>query len=106
MDLGLKGKCAFVAASSRGLGYATALGLAKEGCNVAINGRDEDSTREAADRIAAETGGKVLALFGDVTDPETPARLIGLAVEEFGALDILITNAGGPPAGSFETIDD
>ena len=106
MDLGLKDKCAFVAASSRGLGYATALGLAREGCRVAVNGRDEAGTQAAADSISRETGAEVLPLVGDVTDPSLPARLVEAAREEFGGLDILITNAGGPPAGSFETIDE
>lgn len=106
MDLGLKDKRAFVAASSRGLGYATAMGLAREGCRVAVNGRDEAGTQAAADRIAGETGAEALPLVGDVTDSSLPARLVGAAVEAFGGLDILITNAGGPPAGSFETIDE
>jgi len=106
MDLGLKGKSAFVAASSRGLGYATALALAREGCRVAINGRYEPGTKSAAETIAAETGAQTLPLVADVTDPQAPARLIEQAASEFGGLDILITNAGGPPAGSFEAVDE
>lgn len=106
MDLGLKDKAAFVAASSRGLGYATALALAREGCRVAVNGRSEAGTQAAAARITAETGVETLALAGDVTDPALPARLIEAAAQKFGDLDILITNAGGPPAGAFETIDE
>jgi 3-oxoacyl-[acyl-carrier protein] reductase len=106
MDLGLRDKKAFVAASSRGLGYATALGLAREGCKVAINGRDEEKTKAAAEQIRAETGAEVLALAGDVTDPQAPASMIADTQAEFGGLDILVTNAGGPPAGSFEAIDE
>src|SRR5574338_69727 len=106
MDLGLKDKCAFVAASSRGLGFATALGLAREGCRVAVNGRDEAGTQAAADRISSETGAEALPLVGDVTDPSLPARMVDATAEEYGGLDILITNAGGPPASSFETIDE
>jgi len=106
MDLGLKDKRAFVAASSRGLGYATALALAREGCRVAVNGRDEDAVRNAALAISREAGLDALSLPGDVTDPAVPERLIASAAEAFGGLDILITNAGGPPAGSFETIDE
>lgn len=106
MDLGLKDRAAFVAASSRGLGYATALALAREGCRVAVNGRSEAGTQAAAARITAETGVETLALAGDVTDPALPARLIEAAAQKFGDLDILITNAGGPPAGAFETIDE
>ena len=106
MELELKDKCAFVAASSRGLGYATALGLAREGCRVAINGRDKDTTQAAADQIMQETGTEVLPLTGDVTEADLPQKLIEQAQATFGGLDILITNAGGPPAGSFETIDE
>jgi 3-oxoacyl-[acyl-carrier protein] reductase len=106
MDLGLKGKSAFVAASSRGLGYATALALAQEGCRVAVNGRSEEGVKTAAETIAAETGVQVLSLAADVTDPQAPARLVEEAASAFGGLDILVTNAGGPPAGSFETIDE
>lgn len=106
MDLGLKDKCAFVAASSRGLGYAAALGLAHEGCRVAVNGREQARTQAAAERITAETGTEVIPLAGDVTDASVPAQLIEAAHEKFGGLDILITNAGGPPAGSFEAIDE
>ncbi len=106
MDLQLKDKCALVTASSRGLGYATALGLAREGCRVAINGRDEARVTAAAQAIATETGTQVIALPGDVSDPEVPARLVRETVLAFGGLDILITNAGGPPAGSFESFDE
>jgi 3-oxoacyl-[acyl-carrier protein] reductase len=106
MDLQLRDKSAFVAAASRGLGYATALGLAREGCRVAINGRDEAKTKAAAETIKKETGVEVLALAGDVTDPATPAQMIAETQSTFGGLDILVTNAGGPPAGSFETIDE
>jgi 3-oxoacyl-[acyl-carrier protein] reductase len=106
MDLQLKDKRALVTASSRGLGYATALALACEGCRVAINGRDEAGTRSAAEKIAGQSGTPVIPLPGDVADPSTPARLVEQAQTELGGLDILITNAGGPPASSFETIDE
>ena len=106
MDLQLKNKRALVTASSRGLGYATALGLAREGCRVAINGRDEARVKAAAQAIVVETGTQIIALPGDVSDPELPARLVGEAVRAFGGLDILVTNAGGPPAGSFESFDE
>lgn len=106
MDLGLKGKRAFVASSSRGLGFATALTLGHEGCLVAINGRDEKKLKAAAERIAHETGTQAFALAGDVARAATASDLIERAVEALGGLDILITNAGGPPAGSFETFDE
>jgi 3-oxoacyl-[acyl-carrier protein] reductase len=90
MDLQLKDKRAFVAGSSRGLGFATALALAREGCQVAVD----------------ETGTRAFGIAGDVSDAETADTLINSAVEALGGLDILVTNAGGPPAGSFESFDE
>ena len=106
MDLQLKDKRALVTGSSRGLGYATALGLAKEGCRVAINSRNEGKVTEVAKHMAGETGGQVIGLAGDVADPDVPERLVGEAARAFGGLDILITNAGGPPSGAFETFNE
>ena len=106
MDLHLKDKCVLITASSRGLGYATALVLAKEGCRVAINSRDKAKVTAAAKVIAGETGAQVIGLAGDVSDPDVPERLVGESARAFGSLDILITNAGGPPAGTFETLDE
>ncbi len=106
MDLQLKGKRALVTGSSRGLGYATALALAKEGCRVAINSRDKTKVSVAVGKIAAETGGDILGLAGDVSRPAVPERLIRETVRAFGGLDILVTNAGGPPAGAFESFDE
>jgi 3-oxoacyl-[acyl-carrier protein] reductase len=106
MDLGLKGKSALVTGASKGLGYAAALGLAAEGCRVAINSRDEAGIAAAARKIGHETGTKVIGLPGDLSDPDVPARLVGEAVRAFDGLDILITNAGGPPSGLFESFDE
>jgi len=106
MDLGLKDKRAFIAGSSRGLGYATALLLAQEGCKVALNSRDEGKVRAAAETIANGTGTQAFGVAGDVSDASLADALIKSAVEALGGLDILITNAGGPPAGSFEIFDE
>jgi 3-oxoacyl-[acyl-carrier protein] reductase len=106
MDLQLKDKRALITGSSRGLGYATALALAKEGCRVAINSRDDTKVSAAAKSIAVETGAQVIGLAGDVTDPDVPERLVGESARAFGGLDILITNSGGPPAGRFESLDE
>lgn len=106
MNLNLKDKMALVAGSSRGLGYATALALAKEGCKVAINGRDEARIKSAAEKLSKETGAQVIGLAGDVSLRDVPAQLVAQTVEAFGGLDILITNAGGPPAGAFESFDE
>ena len=106
MDLGLKNKIALVTGASRGLGYATALFLAREGCRVAINGRDETKTKPAAEKIAQETGAQVIGLAGDVSDASVPEKLIQQTVAAFGGIDILITNAGGPPPGPFDSFDE
>ena len=106
MDLGLKDKRALVTGSSRGLGYATALMLANEGCKVAINGRDEAKIKSAADKVYKETGTQVIGLAGDVSLPDVPEHLIQQTVEAFGGLDILVTNAGGPPPGSIDSLDE
>ncbi len=74
MDLGLRGRGALVASSSRGLGYATALGLAKEGCNVVINGRDQCQVKEAASSIEKETGARVSGIAGDMSDPRATQK--------------------------------
>jgi 3-oxoacyl-[acyl-carrier protein] reductase len=106
MDLKLEGKRAFIAGASRGLGYATALGLAKEGAHVAINSRTPKNIEAAAQKLAAQTGVKVAPLAGDIIDPSVPARMVAETVEALGGLDLLVTNAGGPPAGAFEDFDD
>ena len=106
MDLHLKGKRALITGASRGLGYATALALAKEGANLAINSRSEDSIHSAAESIAKETGSQVFPFAGDVTDSDFPEQLVRQTAGALGGLDILITNAGGPPSGKFEDFSD
>jgi 3-oxoacyl-[acyl-carrier protein] reductase len=106
MDLGLKGKVVFISGSSRGLGFATALAFAQEGANVVINSRNKTSLIAAAQKIGNETKAKILSLDGDVSLPGIPQSLIDKTLEHFGKLDILITNTGGPPSGSFEKMDD
>lgn len=97
MDLGLAGRVALVTASSKGLGKASALALAEEGCKVVICARGEEALGVATEEIGA-TGADVLAVVDDVTDPEAPDRLVATTVEHFGGIDILVANAGGPPA--------
>ena len=106
MDLGLKDKIAFVAASSRGLGAATARQLAREGAKVVINSRDAARLNTTADSIRQETGAQVLAVVGDVNSVTDIERMIGETGRHFGGLDILVTNSGGPPAGRFDDFDD
>ena len=106
MDLQLKDKRAFVAGSSRGLGFATALTLAREGCQVAVNSRAEEKAKAAAEKITSETGTQAYGFAGDVSEASAADNLIKSVVESLGGLDILITNAGGPPSGSFEIFDE
>src|SRR5512146_3430133 len=106
MDLQLKDKRALITGASRGLAYATALTLAREGCMVAVNSRDEEKIKAAAEKITAETGTQAVALVGDVTEEGMAEKIVAQAVQALGGLDILITNAGGPPAGSFEMFDE
>ena len=106
MDLGLTDKCALVAGSSRGLGYAAALLLAKEGCKVVINGRDEAKVKQAAAAIEKETGRKAKGVAGDMSEPTVPERLVNEAAGFLGGIDLLVTNAGGPPSGAFEAMDE
>ena len=106
MDLKLKDKRALVTGASRGLGYAAVLALAKEGCKVAINGRDEAKIKSVAEKLSRETGTQVVGLAGDVSQLDMPKKLIQQTVDAFGGLDILITNAGGPPPGSIDSLDE
>jgi len=106
MDLGLEGKIALVTGASRGLGYATARGLALEGTRVALNSRDPEKLAKAVKALKEESGSQVVACAGDVADPAIPAQLVAQTVKAFGGLDLLFTNAGGPPSGLFEGFDD
>jgi 3-oxoacyl-[acyl-carrier protein] reductase len=106
MNLNLTGKRALVTAASRGLGFATALGLAREGTALVICSRDEARINDAAQRIRSETGTRVEALAADVSSSDEAARLVGHAVGALGGLDIVVHNAGGPPAGEFLSLTD
>jgi 3-oxoacyl-[acyl-carrier protein] reductase len=106
MDLGLKGKSALVLASSKGLGKACALALAREGANVVIGARNRAVLDQTADEIRNETGARVLAFPVDVTQTEQIEAIFAAAVTEFGRVDILVNNAGGPPFAPFEQFDD
>ena len=99
MDFGLKGKRAIVMAASRGLGFACARALAAEGCNLVMCSRDESRISAAADTIRKETGVRVHAIASDVSGDGEARRLVHEAVTHLGGLDIVVHNAGGPPAG-------
>lgn len=103
MDLGLSNRVALVTAASRGLGRAVAEELAAEGASLIICSRKTDAIERVATEIAGTTGAEVLGLAADVADPDDVARLVQSGIERFGRIDILVTNAGGPPAGQFES---
>jgi 3-oxoacyl-[acyl-carrier protein] reductase len=106
LELGLQGKIAIVTGGSDGLGRATALRLASEGCKVAICGRREDHLEAAAAAIAAATGAEILACRADVTSASDIAGLASATVDRFGGIDILVNNAGTSAATSLEALDD
>ena len=106
MDLGLAGKIAIVAASSKGLGRAVATGLAREGALVTVNGRDAETLAATARAIREETGGDVIEVAGDMRQPADIARLVDETVRQRGGLDVVVCNAGGPPPGNFESFPD
>ena len=101
MDLGLQGKVAIVTAASRGLGRAVAAELAREGARVVICARQEGPLEAAAQAIRAATGAEVVAVPADVADPTGVERVVEAARIRFGRIDVLVTNAGGPPPGRF-----
>lgn len=104
MDLGLKDKVAFVAASSDGLGKAVAMELAKEGATVIINGRNEHRLKATKQLIENEYKTSVLAVAGDLSNASERSQVLQTIFKQFNHIDILVTNTGGPPAGKFEDL--
>ncbi|GBD31502.1 MAG: short-chain dehydrogenase [Gemmatimonadales bacterium] len=105
MDLGIAGKAALVCGSSSGLGRAIADKLAEEGCRVAINGRDEERLNHALCLLRERHSVEIEAFRADVSVPEEAESLVHEVNRRFGTLDILICNAGGPPAGPFAELE-
>ena len=97
METGLKNRVAIVAASSQGIGRAAAEALASEGCRVAMCARNPQTLEAAAGQIQKQYSAEVFAQPLDVTDPQGVQRLVDAVVSKFGAADICVTNAGGPP---------
>ena len=106
MDLGLKDKRALVTASSQGIGRACALELAREGADVVVCARGEETLEATRAAIADETGRKVVAVTADLSFGAQIEELIERTVAELGGIDVLVTNAGGPPSGHFMDFDD
>jgi 3-oxoacyl-[acyl-carrier protein] reductase len=108
MELGLRGKVAIVAASSQGIGRATAEAFAAEGCRVAMCARNERTLALAAEDIRKQHRAEVFDRSLDVTDAAAVRQFVEAVVAKFGAADICVTNAGGPPAKVFlaATVED
>ncbi len=104
MDLGLKGKVALVAAASRGLGRAVAEELATEGASLVLCARGTGALDETRNYIEQMSGTPVLAVPADLSIAGDIGNVFDSGLERFGRIDILVTNAGGPPAGQFETL--
>ena len=101
MESGLKNKAAIVAASSKGIGRATAEAFAAEGCRIAMCARNAEALHAAAEGISKQYGVEVLTEPFDVTDANAVARFVNDVARKFGSVDICVTNAGGPPAKGF-----
>jgi 3-oxoacyl-[acyl-carrier protein] reductase len=102
MDLELGGKVAMVAAASKGMGRASAMGLAREGARVSICARNSADLQNTAGEIERQTGAEVLAVPIDVSKAADIQTWVDRTVERFGGVDILVTNAGGPPLGVWD----
>jgi 3-oxoacyl-[acyl-carrier protein] reductase len=106
VDLGLDGKVAVVAASSKGLGKASALALAREGARVTICARTEADLEAAAEDIRSETGAESLPVPADLSTAEGVELVVAATVERFGGVDVLVNNSGGPAPGRFFDLTD
>lgn len=106
MDLGIKGRRALVTGASLGIGRAVAEELAREGCDVAMVARTQDTLRRAADDIARATGQRVLAVPADASVPEAIIEAVQQATQELGgSIDILVNNAGSTPEDGIDRVD-
>ncbi len=101
MDLGIRGRKAMVCASSQGLGYACALALAREGCEIVLNARNEERLHAAAQTLRDQTGARVSTVAADLCSEVGRARLLAACAE----LDILVNNNAGPPPGQLTDWD-
>jgi 3-oxoacyl-[acyl-carrier protein] reductase len=108
MEMGIKGRVALVAASSQGIGLATAEAFAAEGCRVAMCARNPVTLQTAAEEIRKQHNAEVFAEALDVTDPAAVSGFVAAVANQFGSIDICVTNAGGPPAKGFlaASLDD
>jgi 3-oxoacyl-[acyl-carrier protein] reductase len=103
VDLGIRGKVALVAASSKGLGRAVAEELANEGVNLIMCARGEQTLRGTAEWIRTASKVKVVDVVADLSNPADADRVVRAGFDAFGQVDILVNNSGGPPNGPFES---
>src|SRR5512132_3412208 len=106
MDLGLRGKVTLVTAASKGMGKACAMAFGAEGARVAMCARTEADLKAAADEVRAATKAEVLAVTADVTKKDNVQALVERVTSQFGGVDVLVANAGGPARGFFEELSD
>ena len=106
MDLGLRGKIALVTGASQGIGRAVAQGLAREGVDLALAARGEKALETLARALRDTHGTRAVSIASDLSRPGEIPSLVSAVRMEFGRVDILVTNAGGPPSGAFEEIDE
>lgn len=106
MDLGLKGKSVMVAAASRGLGKAVATEFAREGARLVVCSREEGAIGSAAKEISKDTRAEVHPLAADLSTEAGCQAFVDAAVQRYGGIDVLVVNAGGPPPGRFDDLDD
>src|SRR3954469_15613961 len=102
MDLGLRDRRAFVGGASKGLGYACAESLVREGARVVLAARDGAALDAACQQLGASAEG----IAADLGRPELAAKAVTEAIVRLGGLDILVVNGGGPPAGGFMAHDE
>ncbi|RNF39158.1 SDR family oxidoreductase [Planococcus salinus] len=107
MDLGLAEKIAVVMASSKGLGKATALELAREGATVVLSSRSEEALKQAAEDVKQTTGNDNIHFrVCDMSSEQDIQSLFQFVTEKFGRIDVLINNTGGPKSGGFDAVSD
>lgn len=106
MNLSFSGKTALILASSQGLGKAIATRLVEEGADVMIASRNEEKLKDTAESLKALGKGRVSYMKTDITSKEDIEKLVDKTIKEFGKINLLVNNAGGPPAGTFEEMKD
>jgi len=106
MDLGLKNKVTLVMAASKGLGRATAQVFAEEGATVVISSRNEAELNKTAEKLRTDTGAEIWAVPADASKLDDLEHLIQSTMQKYGRIDALVSNAGGPPSGTFMQHDE